>query len=187
MKDFLTLNGYQVNDATSFTEETKAAVIDFQKKNGLEGDGIVEYHTWEALLTSRKPAGDKLTDEDFKLVAELLDCEPATIKAMHAVETKGLKAFFAKGKPTISFESNVFWSQLKKKAIDPNRYLPGNEDILSPKPEPGRKKTITGEYERLERARKINREAADAAASWGCFKWQVSTSRPVERRTWKTS
>lgn len=32
LKDFLTLNGYQVNDATSFTEETKAAVIDFQKK-----------------------------------------------------------------------------------------------------------------------------------------------------------
>lgn len=169
LRDCLVRNGYQVNDETAFGEGTKAAVIDFQKKNGLDADGIVGYRTWEALLFGGKPASDKLTDEDFDLLAQLLDCEPAALKAVQEVETGGRGGFFAPGKPAILFEGHIFWSQLKKRGIAPEQFAADNGNILYPKWEKGHYKGGMGEYDRLEQARKLHREAADASASWGMF------------------
>lgn len=169
LRDGLARNGYQVESDATFTDTTKAAVVDFQKKNGLDADGIVGYRTWEALLFSGKQASEKLTDEDFRLIAQLLDCEPAALKAVQEVETGGRGGFFAPGKPAILFEGHVFWSQLKKRGIDPAKYAAANGNILYPKWEKGHYKGGLGEYDRLEQARKIHREAADASASWGMF------------------
>lgn len=169
LRDCLMRNGYQASNDTAFTEAMKAAVVDFQKKNGLDADGIVGYRTWEALLFGGKPASDKLTDEDFRLLAQLLDCEPAALKAVQEVETGGRGGFFASGKPAILFEGHIFWSQLKKRGIDPAQYAAANGNILYPKWEKGHYKGGIGEYDRLEQARKIHREAADASASWGMF------------------
>lgn len=169
LRDGLVRNGYQVESDATFTDTTKAAVVDFQKKNGLDADGIVGYRTWEALLFSGKQASEKLTDEDFRLIAQLLDCEPAALKAVQEVETGGRGGFFAPGKPAILFEGHIFWSQLKKRGIDPAKYAAANGNILYPKWEKGHYKGGLGEYDRLEQARKIHREAADASASWGMF------------------
>lgn len=162
-------NGYSVKAGTTFTQEMKDAVVDFQKKYQLDADGIVGYRTWEQLLLAGHNATDRLTDNDFVLVARLLDVEPAALKAVQKVETGGRGGFFAPGKPAILFEGHIFWSQLKKKGINPEKHVAGNEDILYPKWEKGHYKGGMGEYDRLERARKIEREAADASASWGMF------------------
>lgn len=169
LRESLVRNGYQVSDDTVFTEATKTAVTEFQKKNGLDADGIVGYRTWEALLFGGRPASEKLTDEDFALLAQLLDCEAAALKAVQEVETGGRGGFFAPGKPAILFEGHIFWSQLKKRGIDPAKYAAGNGNILYPKWEKGHYKGGIGEYDRLEQARKLHREAADASASWGMF------------------
>jgi hypothetical protein len=169
LRDCLVRNGYQVNDGNAFTEATKAVVIEFQKRNGLVADGIVGYGTWEALLFSGRPASEKLTNEDFVLLAQLLDCEPAALKSVQEVETGGRGGFFAPGKPAILFEGHIFWNQLKKRGIDPAKHTSGNENILYPKWEKGHYSGGIGEYNRLEQARKIHREAADASASWGMF------------------
>ena len=58
---------------------------------------------------------------------------------------------------------------MKKRGSNPEDYVKGNENILYPKWEKGHYKGGIGEYDRLEQARKINREAADASASWGMF------------------
>lgn len=47
--------------------------------------------------------------------------------------------------------------------------MAGNENILYPKWEKGHYKGGFRQYERLEQARRINHEAADASASWGMF------------------
>jgi hypothetical protein len=169
LNENLARNGYQVNDGPAFDEATKTAVIDFQRKHGLVGDGIVGYDTWEALLFCGRPAADRLTDNDFYLLAQLLECEPAAIKSVQDVETGGRGGFFAPGKPAILFEGHIFWSQLKNRGINPQDYTSGNEDILYPKWEKGHYRGGVGEYERLEKARRIHREAADASASWGMF------------------
>lgn len=116
-----------------------------------------------------KSNSGRLIDEDFTQVAELLGCEPAALKAVQQVETGGRGGFFSPGKPAILFEGHIFWTQLKKRGSNPEDYVKGNENILYPKWEKGRYKGGIGEYDRLEQARKINREAADASASWGMF------------------
>ena len=116
-----------------------------------------------------KSNSGRLIDEDFTQVAELLGCDPAALKAVQQVETGGRGGFFSPGRPAILFEGHIFWTQLKKRGSNPEDYVKGNENILYPKWEKGHYKGGIGEYDRLEQARKINREAADASASWGMF------------------
>lgn len=116
-----------------------------------------------------KSNSGRLIDEDFTQVAELLGCEPAALKAVQQVETGGRGGFFSPGRPAILFEGHIFWTQFKKRGSNPEDYVKGNENILYPKWEKGHYKGGIGEYDRLEQARKINREAADASASWGMF------------------
>ena len=116
-----------------------------------------------------KSNSGRLIDEDFTQVAELLGCEPAALKAVQQVETGGRGGFFSPGRPAILFEGHIFWTQLKKRGRNPEDYVKGNGNILYPKWEKGHYKGGIGEYDRLEQARKINREAADASASWGMF------------------
>lgn len=110
-----------------------------------------------------------MTEEDFVLVARLLDVEVAALKAVQQVETGGKGGFFSPGKPAILFEGHIFWNQLKKRNINPESHVKENENILYPKWEKGHYKGGMGEYDRLEQARQINHEAADASASWGMF------------------
>jgi len=165
----LNMGGYSLADTMTFTDEVRAAVVDFQKKHALDADGIVGYRTWEELLFVDRPATEKLTELDFELVAQLLDCETAALKAVQRVETGGRGGFFAPGKPAILFEGHIFWSQLKRRGINPAIYSAGNGNILYPKWEHGHYKGGMAEYARLEQARRIHREAADASASWGMF------------------
>lgn len=110
-----------------------------------------------------------LTDDDFNQISQMLACEPATLKAVQQVETGGRGGFFAPGKPAILFEGHIFWRQLKERGLNPEEHLSGNNNILYPKWT--RQHYVGGirEYDRLEQARKIHKEAADASASWGMF------------------
>lgn len=170
LQQALMRGGYPVAESRIFTQEMKEAVIHFQKKNHLDADGIVGYRSWEMLLLIGHKTDGRLTEQDFELVAKLLDCETAALKAVQKVETGGKGGFFAPDKPAILFEGHIFWSQLKKKGIAPESHAAGNEQILYPKWERGHYKGGIGEYDRLEQARKIDRDAADASASWGMFK-----------------
>lgn len=169
LKELLQKQGVNVVVSETFDEATKTAVVAFQKECGLDADGIVGYRTWEALLLNNVSSGERLTNEDFELVAALLDVELAALKAVQQVETGGRGGFFAPGKPAILFEGHIFWNELKKRGIDPESHRAGNEHILYPRWEKGHYKGGLGEYDRLEQARRINREAADASASWGMF------------------
>ncbi|MCC8088688.1 MAG: N-acetylmuramidase family protein [Rikenellaceae bacterium] len=169
LKKLLNAYGYSVNDTDLFDEDTDGAVRKFQQAYGLPADGIAGFKTWELLLFSTKKAGDKLTYSDFILAASLLDEETACLKAVQKVETGGRGGFFAPGKPAILFEGHIFWRELEKRSINPDRYVSGNENILYKKWEKGHYKGGLKEYERLERALLIHEEAALCSASWGMF------------------
>lgn len=161
--------GYNLKIDGDFGVETQKIVKDFQEKHNLISDGIVGYNTWEVLFFYNRKAGKKITDEDFRLASELIDVEFAALKAVSEVETNGKGGFLPSGKPVILFEGHIFWEQLKKKGINPEEYADGNRDILYPKWTKGNYKGGEEEYSRLDRARKIDKEAADASASWGMF------------------
>ena len=169
LQELLQKQGLHVQVDGNFGESTKLAVIDFQKSHQLDADGIVGYRSWEVLLIAEHTFGGRLSAKDFELVASLLDVESAALMAVQEVETGGRGGFFAPDKPAILFEGHIFWNELKKRGIKPEDHLKGNENILYPKWERGHYMGGIREYERLEQARKIHREAADASASWGMF------------------
>lgn len=156
-----------------FDENTEKAVRDFQQAQGLTADGIVGKRTWETLQDEalRELVPFRLKETDYVRAAEYLNVEVAAIKAVQEVEIGGRGGFIRVGYPAILFEGHIFWSQLKKKGLNPEDYTSGNEDILYPKWTKKYYKQGMDEYERLKRAEEINREAALCSASWGM--WQI--------------
>lgn len=155
-----------------FDDAVYDAVVRFQKDSGLSADGIVGYDTFERLIYRNGNNGDSPTDTDYKLMGILLECSPAAILAVQEVETGGRGGFFAPGKPAILFEGHILWSELKKRGQNPEDLLkcnPGYSDILYPQWTTKHYLGGIKEYDRLDRAIAINRDAALCSASWGMF------------------
>jgi hypothetical protein len=148
-------------------------VRDFQKKNGLVADGVVGQKSWMKLTVLfpqyfEQLTGRFLSQADINKVAKDLQVEPAAVNAVREVEAGG--SGFQGERPKILFEGHVFYKQLKSRGIDPAQHTAGNEDILYPKWNDSIRKHYKGDqYARLEKARKINEEAAMESASWGLF------------------
>lgn len=134
----------------AFGPGTLAAVKAFQQSLQLVADGIVGYSTWQALFFHQRPAAARLTEDDFRLAALLLDCDTAALKSVQKVETTGRGGFLAAGKPQLLFEGHIFWRQLQLRKIDPAKYQAANASILYPKWTKTHYKGGIGEYARLE-------------------------------------
>ena len=104
----------------------------------------------------------KLTDEDFKEVAEELGVEVASIKAVVLIEAgAAMKGFYAPGVPVINFDRAMF-----------NRFRPKASDKSGAKGETvpsGISGYALQEWTQLINARKINSEAANMGTFWGMF------------------
>lgn len=153
------LNIYPVDGV--YGNGTLNIVKKFQKEHNLIQDGIVGPATWKILVS--------LTKDIYIKCAYQIGCEVAVFKAVKYVETGNNKAFLSNGMPSILFEGHVFWKELQKRNISPTKYIKGNENILY---KTWTKKYYIGginEYNRLNKARKINIDAANASTSWGMF------------------
>lgn len=101
-----------------------------------------------------------LTQSDFERAAAALSCEVRAIKAVCEVEApKG--GFLPDGRPTILFERHQFSKRTAR------RFDAAHPDISSVKP--GGYLGGLPEHGRLERAAKLDRDAALMSASWGKF------------------
>ncbi|MEM1315748.1 MAG: N-acetylmuramidase domain-containing protein [Pseudomonadota bacterium] len=105
-------------------------------------------------------AARPLAAEAWQAAADALDCEPAAIRAVAEVESRG-EAFLASGRPPILFERHVF-RRLTGGEFD------GHAD-LSHRRAGGYGRGGEAQYDRLDRAAALHREAALRAASWGRF------------------
>lgn len=108
-----------------------------------------------------------ITEKMFTDTAASLGIETEAIKAVAEVESGG-DGFLPTGHPKILFEPHVFWSELKKRGIDPTK-ITGAQDILYPVWGSKPYGKNSDQPNRLERAIKINKEAALSSASWGKF------------------
>lgn len=109
-----------------------------------------------------------ISESKFQEVANSLGVEPNVLKAVSIVESKG-EGFLPDGQPKILFEPHRFWANLVKNGIDPNKYTKGNEDILYKKWGSKPYGKYSEQHSRLQRASKIDRDAALESASWGMF------------------
>ena len=112
--------------------------------------------------TAVTASGGPLTDADYRRAAATLGCEAAAIRAVGDVESGGRTGFLPDGRPKILFES-CWFSKLTR----------GQYDATHPDISTARwiRNYVggAGEYDRLERAIQLDREAALKAASWGKF------------------
>ena len=157
-----------VSPRSKFDETVHDTVVAFQEQLGLTPDGIVGFNTWKELYLSSVPTAPSigLTPDDYKFAAKLLACETAALRAVMQVETGGRSGMTA-GHPTVLFEGHVFWRELKARGINPVAKVKGYEDVLYPKWDKSKYKGGAAEWIRLEKARRINQDAANASASWG--------------------
>lgn len=173
LQELLQKKGYDVAADGVFGKSTENAVKDFQLKNNLISDGIVGTKTWTILQnlsadTFATMQSKYLSEQDLIDLAAQLGIPTAAVKSVYEVESSG-RGFLTDGRPKILFEGHVFWKQLKSKNVEPKNFVTGNEDILYPKWTKEFYKGGPAEYDRLERAKKINEDAALESASWGIF------------------
>ncbi len=104
----------------------------------------------------------KLTDEDFRIVAEELGIEVAAIKAVVSIEAGAqMKGFWAPGVPVINFD-RAMYNRFRSKAA--NKSGAKGEKVPS---------GLTGyalrEWTLLINARKANAQGANMGTFWGMF------------------
>lgn len=166
LQQLLRLRGYEIYPDGIFGQGTATIVKKFQTKHKLVADGIVGEKTWNKLIYK---TGMKLSEVDYKEIAENLGIEVAAVKAVKEVESGKFGGFLEDNNPPILFEGHIFWNRLKRAGMNPEVYAIDNRDILYSN---WTKQYYMGgmkEYDRLNRAMLINRKAALESASWGMF------------------
>ena len=130
---------------------------------------------------------DRLTDEDFREVAEELGVEVAAIKAVVEIEA-GAKheGFWANGKPIINLDLSMFRKFAARNKINLSRYQRSHAVVFA-KPNRARYGSYqAAQQARLDAARTIDDKTAIEGTFWGMFQlggfnWKVcGTSSPDE-------
>lgn len=194
LQELLKKKGYPIKPDGVFGQQTYIAVCQFQQDNGLACDGVVGKATWElingraenrqqntavsappSVVPSNIAADDKpaakteSTGLNYTDTARLLNIEEAAIRAVCEIESGGRSGFFSDGRPIILFEGHIFWRELKKRGIEPERYQSEYADVLFPKWDKSKYKGGVKEYDRMNVAANIDEDAALCSASWGMF------------------
>lgn len=112
----------------------------------------------------------RLTDEDYRRVADELGVEVAAIKAVVDIEA-GLKheGFGAPGKALINFDLSMFRKFSQKRGVNLGKYRNSHSTVFSA---PNVKRYGThqaAQHARLEQAKTINHDAAIEGTFWGMF------------------
>lgn len=121
-----------------------------------------------ALAVDSMPAADeatrytKLTDEDFRIVADELGVEVAAIKAVVLIEAgTNMKGFWAPGVPVINFDRKMY-NNVRTKA-------PDKSGAKGEKVPAGLSGYALQEWTQLINARKSNAQGANMGTFWGMF------------------
>ena len=106
----------------------------------------------------------KISEEEFKMAADLIGCEVAVIKAVAKIESNG-SGFNADGAPKTLFEGHWFHKLTGGKYSNDPKY----QSISYKKWTRKWYGNQTVEKQRLDLAGTLDRDAALQAASWGAF------------------
>src|SRR5690606_6643581 len=147
-----------------FGPATEKAVRDFQRKVGLVVDGIAGPKTLAMLRGAQR--GKLLGEDDILRAARVLGVEPAAIKAVNEVESRG-NGFLPDGRPVILFERHIMRRRLLEYQM-PVDLLEAEYPHIVNKAAGG---YLGGarEWNRFNEAADIHRPSAIEASSWGLF------------------
>ncbi|MFM5631271.1 N-acetylmuramidase domain-containing protein [Aeromonas veronii] len=162
----LTTAGYPVAVDGWFGEATEQALIAFQRDYMIAAIGQAGPRTLAALLGTER--GNQLTVNHMQAGADLLAVPLATMATVAQVESIG-EGFTQAMRPVVLFERHVFYQQLTKhlgKAAA-DQLATHYPNLVNPKR--GGYAGGAAEWERLQLAISLHRDAAIESASWGMF------------------
>ena len=161
--------GYPTEPDGKFGPKTDEQVKKFQEKNNLVVDGAVGPKSWKKLILLGRSgiSNSTISNKDYEAAATTLGVEVEVVKAIKDVESGPSGSFLFSNHPTILFEGHVFWERLDTLKAHPESF--NDSDILYPKWNNDHYVSGVAEYVRLQKARDINIDAANASASWGLF------------------
>ena len=177
-------------DSVKAVETDSVKAVEADSVKAVESDSVkaVEADSVKAVeVVSYEHIPDRLTDEDFREVAEELGVEVAAIKAVVEIEA-GTKheGFWANGKPIINFDLSMFRKFAARNKINLSRYQRSHAVVFA-KPNRARYGSYqAAQQARLDAARTIDDKTAIEGTFWGMFQlggfnWKVcGTSSPDE-------
>jgi peptidoglycan hydrolase-like protein with peptidoglycan-binding domain len=158
--------GYDIGTPDGdFGKKTNDAVVAFQIANKLVVDGKVGPKTM-GLLCSAEKTHKYLCQSDMVAAAKSLGVPTAAVMAVNEVESKGT-GFLPSGKVAILYERHIMYRELRDYGVDPAKAMRENPGLVNT----ARGGYLGGEkeWQRLEKAMLINKEAALESASWGAY------------------
>lgn len=170
------------SDSVKAVETDSVKAVENDSAKAVESDSVKAV---EAVSYEHIP--DRLTDEDFREVAEELGVEVAAVKAVVEIEA-GAKheGFWANGKPIINFDLSMFRKFAARNKINLSRYQRSHAVVFA-KPNRARYGSYqAAQQARLDAARTIDDKTAIEGTFWGMFQlggfnWKVcGTSSPDE-------
>ncbi|OZG41784.1 peptidoglycan-binding protein [Aeromonas sp. A35_P] len=171
----LTKAGYPVDPDGWFGDATKQALLAFQRDYMIAAIGQAGPRTIAALLGSER--GNQLTINNMQSGADLLGLPLATMATVAQVESIG-EGFTKAMRPVVLFERHVFYKQLTKHKgkATANQLAASYPNLVNPKR--GGYAGGAAEWERLQLAISLHKDAAIESASWGMFQimgyhWQT--------------
>lgn len=148
-------------------------------------DKSVVLHT-PADTTTPDSLFSRLTEEDYREVADELGVEVAVIKAIVDIEAgRAQEGFFQPGKPIINFDLTMYRKFARKHGVSLSAAKKTAPVIFS-RPNVSRYGSYqAAQYARLDAARDINEESALESAFWGMFQiggfnWKICGCDSVE-------
>ncbi len=112
----------------------------------------------------------RLTEEDFRQVAEELGVETAAIKAVVEIEAGNThQGFWAPGKPVINFDVSVFRRNARRNGVNLSKYTRSHPVVFA-RPNRARYGSYgAAQQARLDAARSIDDRTAIQSTFWGMF------------------
>ena len=138
--------------------------------NGIRGDSLSVYPEW---MFQFSPIDDtdrytRLTEDDYRRVADELGIEIATIKAVSDIEAgKTHQGFLSPEKPIINFSVTLFRQLLTRAGMNPGKY--SRSEALSRLNLKKYGSYGNAQYARLNSAKEINHRLAIESTYWGMF------------------
>lgn len=128
-----------------------------------EGDTVI-------LAVAPDERHGRLTDEDFREVAEELGVEVAAIKAVTEIEAgKTHQGFWAEGKPVINFDLTMFRRMARRNGVALGKYSRSHAVVFA-RPNTARYGSQqAAQQARLDAARSIHNTSAIQGTFWGMF------------------
>ena len=108
----------------------------------------------------------RLTEEDYRAVAEELGVEVAAIKAVVDIEAgRSHEGFSAPGRPLVNFDMSMFRRAAGRRGINLSRYSKSHPSVFRSSTR-GSQASV---YNRVQAARTIDNTAAVEGTFWGMF------------------